>query len=324
MASTKSVLLLVHPFFRPDLKKPRSQTEVDVLRSIRRLGYRGVIVPVENDFRELEGQISKEKPFVVFNLLEEFRGEGVYDFHIVSLLESLGLAYTGCNPRGLVLSRNKLWVMHLASAAGIKTPHTRMVESRRQPEDMHPPFILKLNTEHASLGLTQKSVAKDWKQALQLAKQMKGRWNSDVIAQDFIVGRELSVSVLGNRQALTFHPWELHLQNGWRVATEKIKFDAALRRRLGITARPFAGASEVIRKAQTVSRKIYGSLQLSGYARCDFRLSPSGELFLIDVNANPNLASTEDFARSAKRYGLTYDETIERIIKLARSYQPVH
>src|SRR5262245_6345917 len=122
--SSKRALLLVHPYFRPDRKPARSQTEKDVWVTLKRLGFKCQISAAQSDLRELDRDLAAHRPHFVFNLLEEFRDEGIFDFHAVSFLEARGVPYTGCNPRGLIVSRNKTWTAHIARSFGIPAPLT--------------------------------------------------------------------------------------------------------------------------------------------------------------------------------------------------------
>src|SRR4051812_27813735 len=109
MGKSKRILVLVHPQFDPRLKaRAAAATEWDVWRGLKALGATVDVVAAETDLRAFDRQLSAFRPQLVFNLLEEFRGEGVFDFHLITYLESLGLPYTGCNPRGLIVTRNKL------------------------------------------------------------------------------------------------------------------------------------------------------------------------------------------------------------------------
>ena len=109
------VLVLVHP----DLVPPDSlaghsaekihewKTEYDVVSTLRALGHEVRPLGVENELKPIRDEIESWKPHVVFNLLEQFHGEAVYDQNVASYLELLRVPYTGCNPRGLVLARGK-------------------------------------------------------------------------------------------------------------------------------------------------------------------------------------------------------------------------
>ncbi len=318
------VLLLVHPYYRPDRRGPvGSTTERDVFRALKRMGMKCSVSATQYDLAELDRDLAREKPQVVFNLLEEFRDEGLFDFHPVAYLESKGIPYTGCNPRGLILTRNKFWTAMMAKGLGTKVPESSLCQSVKPSPGIGFPCILKLNNEHASLGMSKGNVVRSAGQFTRRLIRMKQKYRSQVMVQEFIPGREITVSVFGNRDARAFQPWELHLQSRQAIATERIKFDPRFRRKNGITARRFrCRDAGLIGRMQKDAIKVFRGLGLNGYARFDFRLTDSNEYFLIDVNPNPNLACDEDFARSAAHEGISYEDLLAQIMRLAVSYKP--
>jgi D-alanine-D-alanine ligase len=321
MASRKRALLLVHPYFRPDRKKARSQTEKDVWLGLKRLGFHCEVSVAQSDLRDLDRDLAQHKPHFVFNLLEEFRDEGVFDFHAVTFLEARGVTYTGCNPRGLIVSRNKTWTAQIARSMAVRSPGTWSAREALRISEESFPLILKFNNEHASLGMTKKSVVRNRADLRPRLRELS-RYTAEVVAQEFISGREVSVAVTGNRKLRAFHPRELRLRSDASFVTEKVKFNAKYRNRLGIRALQFAGDPQIIRSLQNSSCRMFEAMKLSGYARFDYRLDRAGNSHLIDVNANPNLARDEDFALSAKRGGLAYEDLLTKIIRLAQDYRP--
>jgi D-alanine-D-alanine ligase len=317
MAKTRRVLLLVHPYFRPDRGKARSATEKDVWTTLKKLGHQVAVAAVQEDLRDFESELQEHRPHIVFNLLEEFRSEAVYDFHLVSYLEALGVPYTGCNPRGLILSRHKTWAMAVAQASGVNAPRTCNLSTGGDLKVW--PQIVKFNREHSSLGLTKKNIVKNKNERRIQIRRMKSLFAGEICAQEFIEGSELTVSVWGNGRPQSFQPWQLHLKKETDLATEKIKFNAEWRRAKGVRARRHVGRDG--ERLERACRRLYQDLDLSGYARFDFRLQ-KGTAYLIDVNANPNLARDEDFASSAKARGWSYDEIIEEILRLGFAYDP--
>ena len=314
MKRSPRVLILTHPLYRPDHGAARAGTERDVYRALKRLGYAVACATAEGDVRAFDAQLKSHRPDVVFNLLEEFRGEGVYDFHLVSYLEALGVPCTGCNPRGLILSRNKFMASALAASLGALVPTTRL---NGRPTF---PAFLKFNREHASRGITRENIVRTPAALAKARARMRRNFDGELVTQSFVAGAEVSVAVWGNARANAFPPWRLHLDAD-RVATEKIKFDAAYRRRLGVRATRFADPAAARALRQT-STRLFKGFDLSGYARFDYRLDAAGDAYLIDVNANPNLALNEDFACSARAEGLTYADILIEILRLARTYRP--
>ncbi len=317
------IVLLVHPSFDPR-SNSQAQVELDVMRSLKRLGHDVEVLAVQKDLRRLDRKLVELKPKLVFNLLEEFRNEAVFDFHVITWLEAVGIPFTGCNPRGLIRSRSKLGVYHLAQSLGVACPPVFPLTNlnKRYIEDILEkvrPVILKFDREHASLGLTQKSVCNTFAQVKSAYSRMRRVSSAELILQKFISGRELTVSLVGNRRPVVLPAWELRLPSPTSIASERIKFSAKVRRQQKVRAFKWKGNSSQMSKS---CLRLFDNLGLSGYARFDFRLDSSGEAHLIDVNANPNLSRTEDLAYSAKALGWSYDELIGRVLRLAVEFKP--
>jgi D-alanine-D-alanine ligase len=110
--------------------------------------------------------------------------------------------------------------------------------------------------------------------------------------------------------------------NNWRIATERVKWSVKYQKKHGIDTAVAALEADVAQKVQHLAKRVYRALDLSGYARIDLRMKPTGELFVIEANPNPQLAQGEDFAESARRAGVSYAKLIERIIGLGLQWQP--
>src|SRR5690606_22131650 len=144
---------------------------------------------------------------------------------------------------------------------------------------------------------------------------------SDALVEEYIAGREFYVGVLGNTRLQTFPIWELRFDNlpeGFpNIATARVKWDSEHQKKLGIStdvARdlPPGVEQQVVR----LCKRIYRVLNLSGYARLDFRLSEEGKLYVLEANPNPNLSYGEDFAESAETMGIDYPNLLQRIVRL--------
>jgi D-alanine-D-alanine ligase len=148
--------------------------------------------------------------------------------------------------------------------------------------------------------------------------------DNDVIAEEYIEGRELYVSLIGNHRLQVFPIRELVFRevppDEPKIATYKAKWDEAYRQRWGLENR-FAEGLEptLVRHIEDVCKRIYHLLTIDGYARLDLRLNAQNELYFIEANPNPVLAPDEDFAQSAMHTGLTYPRLIDRIARLGMS-----
>jgi D-alanine-D-alanine ligase len=284
---------------------------------------------VLDSLTELRAAVGEWKPDVVFNLLEEFDGIVTYDQHVVAYLELLRQPYTGCNPRGLLLSRDKSLSKQLLSYHRVPTPQFavfRRGTKLRVPRKLRYPLFVKSTTEDASLGIAQASVVEDEAHLRERVAFIYDQVGSDALVEEYIDGREMYVGVLGNERLTRLPVWEMSFaslpENASAIATRKAKWDRNYRSKYGISTQAAQDLSPALEaQLDRLSRRIYRSLGLSGYARMDFRVKPDGTVFALEANANPHIASVEDFAQSALAVGIGYDELLERIIALGLSYR---
>ncbi|HSJ63543.1 MAG TPA: ATP-grasp domain-containing protein [Gemmatimonadaceae bacterium] len=326
------VLVLMHPdLLPPDSREGFSEqqqdewkTEFDVVTTLRGLGHEVQPLGVQDELRPVREAIETWHPTIVFNLLEEFHRNVLYDQNVVSYLELLQVPYTGCNPRGLVIARSKALCKKLLAYHRINVPEFSVFplnRAVRRPRKLPFPLIVKSLTEHGSLGISQASIVDSDEKLEERVAFVHERVKTDAIAEQFIQGREYYVSILGNERLLALPVWELVFENmpanAALIATEKVKHDVAYQKRRGIFQQvaqdlPNGMEARIIR----TSKRIYRLLELDGYARIDYRLSADGTLYFLDANPNPEIAESEEFAMAAKHVGITYPELLTRVINL--------
>jgi len=328
------VMVLVHHALVPpddlagddDPRIDKYQTEYDVKQALADLGHECRMVGVDDDVAPVRRTIEAWKPHIAFNLLEEFAGQSAFDYYVVSYLEMLKIPYTGCKPRGLVLARDKGLSKKVLSYHRISVPafvvfpwerELRMSRLRALPY----PMVVKSLIEEGSFGIAQASFVNDAEELRDRVAQLHEITGGDAIAEQYIDGRELYVSILGNHRLEMLPIRELvfdRIDEGLpRLATYKVKWDADYRERWGIDYRfarnlP-AGMKEHI--ARTCKR-IFRVLDLNGYARMDLRLHKDGRLFVLEANPNPAIASNEEVAFAAERAGMSYPQLVQRILNL--------
>jgi len=305
------------------------KTEFDVVQALRKAGHDVRPLGVYDKLGDLRSAVADWKPDVVFNLLEEFQGIAAYDQHVVAYLELLRQPYTGCNPRGLMISRDKVLSKQILAYHRIPTPQFavfRRGHRYRIPRKLKYPLFVKSNTEDASLGISQASIVHDMQKLKERIEFIHEQTNSDALVEEYIEGRELYVGVLGNEQLKTFPVWELDFGKLGEVqsaiATRRVKWDRSYQDKHGIKPQAAPGLNEAQQAyLDKLSKRIYRALSLSGYARMDFRLRPDGGVFCLEANANPNVSHDEDFAQSALSVNIKFDELLERIVRLGLNYQ---
>jgi D-alanine-D-alanine ligase len=329
------ILVLLHPgLMPPDSLKGQAEhdindwkTEYDVVSTLRASGHEVRPLGVQHELRPIREEVESWQPHVVFNLLEEFHDEAVFDQNVVSYLELLRVSYTGCNPRGLVLARGKDLSKKLLHYHRIPVPAFAVFPLRRKvrrPARLRLPLIVKSLNEDASRGIAQASVVESDEKLAERVAFIHERIGTAAIAEQYIDGRELYVGVLGNERRRILPVWELRfgdLAQGTRpIATEQVKHNPHYQERRGVLQGPAQDLSPQLRaRIGNLVKRICRTLELDGYARIDFRLSVDGVPYFIEANPNPEIAKSEEFAQAALHDGLDYPELLNRIINLGIS-----
>jgi len=330
------VLVLVHETLVPpestdgytDQQIDEWRTEYDVSTCLRAMGHDVKVLGLGDNLSDLRAAITDWKPDIAFNLLEEFQGIVTYDQYVVAFLELMKLPYTGCNPRGMMISRDKVLSKQILAYHRIATARFALLPRKRRflaPKKLKFPLFVKSATEDASLGISQASVVHDMTKLKERVEFIHEQTCSDALVEEYIEGRELYIGVTGNERLTTFPVWELSfgtlpdVMAG--IATRKVKWDRKYQNKHGIGTGPAHDLPEGMpQRVAAAARRIYRALSLSGYARIDMRLTPEGNLYVLEANANPNLAQIEDFATSALAASLGYDKLLERILQFGLAY----
>jgi D-alanine-D-alanine ligase len=304
------------------------RTEYDVISHLKAAGHEVLPLGLSDSLSELRRGIVEWKPDIVFNLLEEFDGIVTYDQHVVAFLELMRQPYTGCNPRGMLLSRDKVLSKQLLSYHRIPTPQFMVFPRGRKPRiprKLHFPMFVKSSTEDASLGIAHASVVADGRQLAERIAFIHEQTHSDALVEEYIEGRELYVGVIGNDRLKVLPVWEMRFgslpESLPAIATRKVKWDRNYQARYGITTAAASNLPEgVVTRLEQLSKRIFRALHLTGYARMDFRLRDDGALYVLEANANPNISMAEDFSQSALTAGMRYRDVLNRILQLGASY----
>ncbi|WP_432797704.1 D-alanine--D-alanine ligase family protein [Poriferisphaera sp. WC338] len=333
----KRILILMHTDLIPpdsieglsDEETLLYKTEFDVTATLKELGHDVQILGVTSNLEKIKDAVDEFKPHIIFNLLEEFHGIGVYDAHVVSFLELLKTPYSGCNPRGLMLAHNKALSKMICRYHRIRVPQFHVFpiyKKVRRPAKLQFPLIVKSLTEEGSVGISQASIVHNDETLAERVDFIHRTLNTDAIVEQYIEGRELYVGVLGNDRLQTFPIWELEFkklrEDAPRIATGRIKWDLKYRKQVGIDSGPAHELSEeLLSQIPRFCKRAYKALMLSGYARMDLRLTPDGKIYLLEANPNPELAYGEDLAESAEKAGISYEQLLTKIISLGLRYR---
>ena len=303
-------------------------TEADVITALRKLGHDVDARAVYDDALAVVETVRDRSPDVVFNLCESFFNDRVHEPNIPALLELLRVPYTGAGPDSLLLCKDKQLAKTLLSYHRIRVPRS-VVSRKRAPRRSlrgfcFPAFVKPLGQE-SSEGIAKASFGRNEKDTIERTRFLHSSLGCDVMIEEYIEGRELYVSVLGNRGVTVLPTRELFFgdmpETEPRFATVRAKWDGDYRAKWGIrngAAAPLPAPVE--KRMPAFARQVYTLLKIKGTGRLDLRLTPGGELVFIEANPNPSLARGDDFARSAAAAGLDYETLIQRILDLARTH----
>jgi D-alanine-D-alanine ligase len=306
------------------------RTEYDVVTTLRKLGHEVKPLGVKSDLGVIRTAVDEWRPHIAFNLLEEFDGLAVYDQNVVSYLELLRVPYTGCNPRGLMLARDKVLAKKLFSFHRIPFPDFTVAPQGRtvkRPAWLPFPLIVKSATEEASLGISQASIVEDEGKLKERVAFIHDSVGSAALIERYIEGRELYVGVIGNGYLEALPVWELRMDklpgDARRIATERVKWSRKYQDKYGITSERAKNLpAGKVDQARHLAKRVYRALGLSGYARIDLRMDEAGSLYVLEANPNPQIARNEDFADSAESAGYRYEELLQELLNAGIRWRP--
>ena len=308
---------------RTEEEKP---TEADVLACLRKLGHEVETLAVYDEVKVVFERVDAFKPDVVFNLCETFFSDRAHEPNIPALLELINVPYTGAGPDALMLCKDKALAKKLLAFHHVRVARfvvsSRERPLRRLPRFAYPAFVKPIG-EEASEGIARASLARTQEEAIERARFLHERFESDALIEEYIDGRELYLGVVGNRRLTVFPPREIFFgeppqEDAPRFATAKAKWDDAYRKKWKIRNGPAGPLPPGLeRKLAELARKVYRILHIRGLGRIDARLTPSGEVVVIEANPNPSLAREDDFAQAAAQVGIGYEALIQKILESA-------
>ncbi|HMD36114.1 MAG TPA: ATP-grasp domain-containing protein [Vicinamibacterales bacterium] len=332
------IVALVHRHLIPPAEIPEGtdvasapwRTEYDVITTLTAMGHEVQTLGVHDDLGEIRRLATEWKPHIAFNLLEGFDDITIFDQNVVSHLELLKLSYTGCNPRGLLLARDKSLSKKLLAYHRIRIPESevcRIGRPVRRHKRLTFPLIVKSLTQEASIGISQASVVDSDEKLKERVAFIHESIGTAAIVEQYIEGRELYVGILGNQALQALPVWELFFTNmpegAKRIATDRVKWSVKYQKKYGIDSGPAKDLPDAqTQQIQHLCKRAYRGLELSGYARIDLRLDDAGNVWVLEANPNPQIARGEDFAASAEKIGLSYETVLQRIINLGLRWQP--
>ncbi|HEY3250461.1 MAG TPA: ATP-grasp domain-containing protein [Ignavibacteria bacterium] len=299
-----------------------------VEKALKPLEHNTKIIPVALDINKLIDELNENRPDIIFNLCESVDGDPTQEMNIAGLFELLKIPYTGSRAFTLGLALNKPLVKTILNNNGIPTAkHFVTASTNNIYLNGHKfPLIVKPSREDASIGIDNDAIVTNKAQLKRRVEYVLDEYKQPALVEEYIDGREINVSVVGNDELITFpiseidftglpedYPKIISYNSKWMYKTVEFANTKAVCPAQNLTK------SEVT-IIQETAKKVYRLLGAADYARVDMRFR-KGIPYVLELNPNPDIASDapEDtgFTRSAKAYGWSYQYLIQKIIKYA-------
>lgn len=274
-------------------------------------------VPVFQDGKWIE-KLRRGKYDLVFNMCEGIDGIAALESSVIAVLELFKIPFTGASSYTTALCLRKHVINGLLEKAGLPVPRFAAVRRGDPLPSVGFPAIVKPAAEDASLGIEQRSVVRTTRQLAERVGAMLDVWD-EVIVQRYIDGREVNVGILGDTVLPIGEIDFRRMPPGrWHIVTYKSKWETGSEDDIG--TEPRCPARMPAKLANEVRRIALHAWKLSGgfgYGRVDMRIDPQGRPWILEVNANPDIAPDAGLARMARVAGIEYPALIRTICELA-------
>lgn len=319
------VLKRGHDYVEEFKDRENFDTPADVHQALLENGYEVRLLGLFDDVRPLLDEIDEFKPDLIFNLVDTFHDVTRWDKNFAALLEMLSVPFTGASSTSLFMCNDKGLCRKILRFHRLRGPRFHSFYRNHKvwlPKTFKLPCIVKPLTEEASRGISQASIVDDEKSFVDRVSMIHGRMNLDAIAEEYIEGREMYVSIIGDARLRVLPPREMTFgqmpADEPRIATYKAKWDDGYRKRWGIKNDFAVKLGEGLEsRLADVCKRAYRALNIRSYARFDLRVTPAGQIHVIEPNVNPNIARDDELALSAKKIGIPYSGLIRMIVNQA-------
>jgi D-alanine-D-alanine ligase len=299
--------------------------EVDALaKALQNEGFEAQAVNIEDDFDRLFKCLTAPRPDVVFNLVEFFNNDPLQEDRVAALYDLLRLPYTGAPPMTLAICQRKGLTKQILKAFRIPTPRYKLIRQKTVPKltGLRYPLIVKPAWEDASAGITDSAVVQDRAQLESRVRLVLAEYKQPALVEEFIAGRELAVSVIGNRnprvlpiEEMDFsglppdHPGIITFESKWDPLNEVFH--------KGRLVCPAKLAGSIRQRVKKVALQTYQVMGCRDYARVDMRLDKNDSPFVLEINPNPDLTEGVGFMASANAAGISFSKALRMIVEEA-------
>jgi D-alanine-D-alanine ligase len=297
-----------------------------VVAALKKKKHKVSILGVHADLKKLMRGLERQKPDLVFNLLEEFGKDPFGHISVTALLDLMHLPYTGCGPSEYCLTQDKALAKKLLAFERILFPKFAVFHQDKDFEtggNLRMPLFVKPVAMDSSIGIGKKSLCRDSTEMMQRVMAIHKDCGDAALAEEYIEGREFYVGVLGNGDAQALPPVEVDFsgmpEGSLNIYDSKAKWETESKEFKGTKAIIADIPDELRAKLQRVSLDAYRALRVRDYGRVDLRVAETGEIYVLEVNASCYLERTDEFTMAANAAGISYDDLVQRIVDLAKA-----
>jgi D-alanine-D-alanine ligase len=297
----------------------------DIKIALDSLGYKTSIMNVNSDVYRLIDYLRNERPDIIFNLVECVENESLQEMNVAGLYDLLKIPYTGAGPLALGTALNKPRVKEILTYHGIRTPDYQVFRLEDRivlKEGLTFPLIVKPSHEDGSVGISDLSIVYNANDLRKRVRFIHTEFEQPALVEQYIIGRELNVAVLGSLRPQVLPISEIDFSGLPADMHKIVSYDAKWMH--GTAAyegtRGVCPAKLTARQEGEMKRTALTCFHLIGcrdYARVDFRLTPQGVSYVLEVNPNPDISDDAGFARSARSAGYTFPDAIGKIVESA-------
>ncbi len=295
-----------------------------VADALRPAGHNVSVLGVHGDVKKLIVGLARRKPDLVFNLMEMFGDNLQGDVAVAGMLDLIGVPHTGGGAGEYYLQQDKALSKKLLAYEGILYPKYAVFGNNADLEtggNLHMPLFVKPLRGEASMGIEVKSLVKDSRELMKRVTMIHEQFNDAALAEEYVEGREFYVGILGNANPQAFPAIEMDFsglpEGEPHFLDRKAKFSERSKRYKGTKAILAQIPEELQARLQKVSVEAYRAVRARDYGRVDLRLTPVGEIYVIEVNASCYLENESEFAVAGKAAGIEYPDLVGRIVQLA-------
>lgn len=311
------------PYFDIEESNPLEEFE-SLVTVLNKIGFDAYSINILDNIEVLIEELNNRKPDIVFNFIEIYNDNARLEMNVAGVLDILQIPFTGSGPVVLANCQNKTFVKRLLKSAGLPTPDFLFFDKNNFEFDncLNFPLIVKPAFEDASTGIENESIVADEQALITRLKYVYTEHDQSALVEEFIDGRELNVSIMGNENPVVFPISEIDFskmpKNFFNIVSYQAKWEPE--HEAYHKTRPICPAKlpkEVTEKVKEIALKAYKLMEVRDYARVDIRLTKDFKPYILEVNPNPHIDEGVGFMRSADAYGLPYEEALRKIIMLA-------